>query len=158
MKVKDLMITDVKVCADYNSLNTAAEIMWDFDCGSVPVLDKGGHVIAMVTDRDVCMAAFFQGQPLSSIPVTTAMSKELYSCRPDDDLATAETLMREHSVRRLPVVDSNRRIVGILALNDLAREEERERTMRLTAQISAAEVTRVLAAVCTPRRVIAQAA
>ncbi len=158
MKVKDLMITDVKVCADYNSLNTAAEIMWDFDCGSVPVLDKDGHVIAMVTDRDVCMAAFFQGQPLSNIPVSTAMSKQLYFCRPDDDLATAEAIMREHQVRRLPVLDSNRRIVGLLALNDLAREEERERTRKLAAQITAAEVTRVLAAVCTPRAGIAQAA
>ncbi len=158
MKVKDLMITDVKVCADYNSLNTAAEIMWDFDCGAVPVLDKDGHVVAMITDRDVCMAAFFQGQPLSNLPVTTAMSKELYFCRPDDDLAAAEATMREHRVRRLPVLDRERHIIGILTLNDLAREEERERTLRLAAQISAAEVARVLAAVCTPSLPVAQAA
>jgi CBS domain-containing protein len=158
MKVKDLMTTDVKVCADYNSLNTAAEIMWDFDCGSIPVLDKDRRVIAMITDRDVCMAAFFQGQPLSSIPVTAAMSKELYFCKADDDLAAAEAIMREHQVRRLPVVDKDRCIVGIFALTDLVREEERERTMRLATQISAAEVARVLAAVCTLRRSIAQAA
>jgi CBS domain-containing protein len=156
MKVKEVMVTDVKVCTDYDALSVAAEIMWDFDCGSVPVLDKDGHVIAVVTDRDVCMAAFFQGLPLDRIPVTAAMSKEIYFCRADDDLAMAEALMCELQIRRLPVVDSSRRIVGILALNDLAREEERERTMRMPTQISAGEIAQVLAAVCKSRRATAQ--
>ena len=65
MKVKDLMTTDVKCCAEYNTLNTAAQMMWDYDIGCIPVIDKDGRAIGMLTDRDICMSAYIQGVPLT---------------------------------------------------------------------------------------------
>ena len=126
MKVKDLMATDVKFCATHNTLNTAAQNMWDNDIGCVPVVDKDHRVVGMLTDRDVCMAAYIQGVPLMGSLVTSAMSKQVFSCAPDDDIASAEKLMREKQVRRLAVIDAQGRLAGIISLNDIAREGERE--------------------------------
>jgi CBS domain-containing protein len=95
--------------------------MWERDCGAVPVLDQEGSVVAMLTDRDLCMAAMTQGKALSEIRVSSAMSRSLWACRPDDDLSQAEALMRTRKVRRLPVVDAEGRLLGILSLSDLAR-------------------------------------
>lgn len=159
MKVKDLMITDVKTCADYNTLNTAAQIMWDNDCGCVPVVDKEGRVVGMLTDRDISMAAYLQGVPLTGSTVMSAMSKEIVSCKPDDDLLTAELIMRQKKVRRLPVLDGDSRLAGIISINDIAREGQREFASKLPREVTDAEIARVMAGVCEPRhRIIAAAA
>jgi len=105
MKVKDLMTTDAKCCAEHNSLNTAAQIMWEQDIGCVPVIDKDGRAIGMLTDRDVCMSAYLQGVPLTGASVTGAMSKEIFSCAPETDMAAAEELMKEKQIHRLLVID-----------------------------------------------------
>src|SRR5690606_28351921 len=67
MQVRELMTRDVQVCGPRDDLNRAAQIMWDHDCGVVPVVDSERRPIGMVTDRDVCMAAYTQGKPLSAI-------------------------------------------------------------------------------------------
>lgn len=82
MKAKDLMTTDVKCCAEYNTLNTAAQMMWEHDIGCVPVVDKEGRAIGVLTDRDICMGAYIQGVLLTGALVTSAMSKEVFSCAP----------------------------------------------------------------------------
>lgn len=151
MKVKDLMAIDVKFCETYNTLNTAAQTMWDNDIGCVPVVDKDHRVIGMLTDRDVCMAAYIQGSPLAALLVTSAMSKQVFSCAPDDDLTAAEKLMREKQVRRLAVIDARGRLAGVISLNDIAREGERETEMKKTREVSDAEIARVMASVCAPR-------
>lgn len=161
MKVSDLMTRDVKTCTPFTTLGTAAQIMWDHDCGCVPVIDQESRVIGMLTDRDICMAAYLQGQPLNALPVTGAMSKQVFSCKPDDDLALAEQTMREKQVRRLPVIDAQGHLAGIISLNDIARETEREEEAKAAPrQVSDAELVRLLAEVCTPRRpaVVAHAA
>jgi len=96
-------------------------LMWEHDCGCVPVVDSGGHVIGMLTDRDVCMGAYTQGRPLAAIPVITAMSPDVFSCRPEDTVASAERLMWAKQVRRLPVTDDAGRLMGLITLNDIAR-------------------------------------
>ncbi len=158
MKVREVMLTDVKTCSDYNTLNTAAEVMWENDCGCLPVIDRERHVLGMITDRDTCMAAYIQGLALKEIPVTSAMSKHVYFASPDDDLTAAEQIMREHQVRRLPVLDDHRRLMGIITLNDIAREGDREREMQRPRQVGDMEVAHTLAAVCAPRHPIAIAA
>ena len=158
MKVKDLMATEVKRCTAYNTLNTAAQMMWDNDIGCVPVVDQDGRAIGMLTDRDVCMAAYIQGVPLTGSLVTRAMSKEVFSCTPDRDIADAEKLMREKQIRRLPVIDAQGRVIGIISLNDIAREGEREAEMKKTREVSDAEIARVMASVCAPRHRIIEAA
>jgi CBS domain-containing protein len=160
MKVRELMATDVKSCPDYSTLNTAAQTMWENDIGCVPIVDKDNHVIGMVTDRDICMAAYLQGTPLRAASVMSAMSREVFSCRGDDDVASAEKLMRDKQIHRLPVMDAQKRLVGIISLNDIAREAAREAEMKKVRQVSDAEVTELIASVCAPRhRIIgAQAA
>lgn len=157
MKVRDLMTTDVKTCAEYNTLNTAAQMMWDEDIGCVPVLDKNGGVIGMLTDRDICMSAYIQGATLTGALVTSAMSKRVFSCRPEDDVAVAEKLMREKQVHRLPVVDAQGRLAGLISLNDIAREAARESELKKPREISDAEITQVMASVCAPRHRIIEA-
>jgi CBS domain-containing protein len=158
VKVKDLMVGEVKRCETYNTLNTAAQTMWDNDIGCIPVVDSDARVLGILTDRDICMAAYIQGVSLTESLVTSAMSKEVFSCAPEDDIATAEKLMREKQVRRLPVIDRQERLVGIVSLNDIAREASREAEMKKAREVSDAEITRVMAAVCAPRHRVIQAA
>lgn len=156
MKAKDLMTTDVKCCAEYNTLNTAAQMMWEHDIGCVPVVDKEGRAIGVLTDRDICMGAYIQGVPLTGALVTSAMSKEVFFCAPQDDVAAAEKLMKQNQVHRLLVLDAGGHPVGMISLNDIAREGAREAEMRTARQVSDAEITGLLASVCAPRhRIIA---
>jgi CBS domain-containing protein len=103
-----------------DSLHTAAEIMWHADCGCVPVTDENKRVVGVITDRDICMAAHIEGEPLRERTVGGSMSNSLCVCQPDDTLETVAAVMSERQVRRLPVVDSDGRLVGIVSLNDLA--------------------------------------
>lgn len=119
--VRKLMKHAPVSCAPTDSLNRAAQIMWDVDCGAVPVLDEGGGIRGMLTDRDICMAAYTRGQPLAAMSVESAMSTPVYSCAPEDSLGHAARLMAEKQVHRLPVVEAGK-LVGILALADIARD------------------------------------
>jgi len=109
MKVGELMTADAKACGPSDTLNRAAQLMWENDCGAVPVVDQQLRVIGMVTDRDICMAAYTQGRPLAQSRVESAMSHGAYTCAPGDDIASAEKLMCERQVRRLPVIDEEGR-------------------------------------------------
>jgi len=75
----------------------------------------------MITDRDICMATWSRGQTPENIAVGNAMSTELVTCSPNDSIGFAESLMQTHKVRRIPVVDSERRLLGIISLADIAR-------------------------------------
>ena len=75
----------------------------------------------MLTDRDICMAAYTQGKPLHDISIATAMSPQLFSCKGDDSIEEAEAIMRRYQVRRLPVTDFSGRLVGVLSLNDITK-------------------------------------
>jgi CBS domain-containing protein len=153
MKVSDLMTKDVRTCWINEPLERAAKLMWESDCGSVPVLDQNGRVVGMITDRDVCMAAYTQGQVLGRIPISQAMSAELYSCRAEEDLDKVEKKMRFHQVRRLPVLDDEGHLRGILSLADMAQRAAKDAKGKAgTRQVSFADVGEIFAAVTTPRR------
>ena len=154
MKVKDLMTADVKCCMDHNTLNIVAQMMWDHDIGCVPVVDEEGCVIGMVTDRDICMCGSMEGVPLAWLWVTIAMSKEVFSCGADDDLAMAEKLMREKQVHRLPVLDADKYPIGIISLSDIACEGAREAKTKKARSISDTEIAQLVAAICAPYRVV----
>lgn len=119
MKAKNLMTRDVAACRPDETMDAAARIMWERDCGAVPVVDGDGRVKGIVTDRDLCMASFTRNEPLSRLHVRDAMAKEVFLCREDDDESAVHDLMRKHQVRRLPVVDREGRLRGIVCLNDL---------------------------------------
>ncbi len=153
MKVKDVMTPKVSTCFMSDNLAAAAQLMWENDCGCVPVLNEHAQVVGMVTDRDVCMAVFLQGASISEIKVSTVMSKQLFVCTSDDDLSAAEKIMIEKKVRRLPVLDMQARLVGLLALSDIATRADQEYAQRtMTRTVTDAEVARLAAAVSRRRR------
>ncbi len=157
MDVEDLMIRQVHSCRPEDSLEHAARLMWDHDCGCLPVCSGDGvnKVVGMITDRDICMSALFQGKPLSELRVSDAMSKSVETCHTSDTLGQAEQRMRTARVRRLPVLNANDAFVGIISLADLAREAAKERG-RHRRQITETEVGDTLAAICeAPKQYVA---
>ncbi len=146
MKVEQLMKRPVRTCQSEDSLDWVAEIMWEADCGCLPVVDGEERLVAVVTDRDICMAAHFQGGPLYALKVRGAMSKQVFACHPQDAIADAENIMRSNQIRRLPVVDEENRVVGILSLNDLALEASASGAKK--RELTLTEVGRILQDVC----------
>lgn len=146
MKIKDVMSHPVVTCPTTATLDNAARLMWEFDCGVVPVVDDKGRVAGVVTDRDICMAAYTQGKPLHSIPVTSVMSRQVVAVHAGESVETAEHLMSENQIRRLPVLDGDSQMVGLVSMNDLARLAARAKRTAVDR-----ELVSTLAAVCEPR-------
>jgi CBS domain-containing protein len=119
MKVKELMTTAVATTPPNANLARAARLMWDRDCGVLPVVDATGHVMGMITDRDICRAVTTHARPASRIAVEEIASHHVYSVTPEDDAETALQAMTAHQVRRLPVVDAGGHLKGILSMNDI---------------------------------------
>ncbi|MEW6268030.1 MAG: CBS domain-containing protein [Thermodesulfobacteriota bacterium] len=157
MNVSQIMNPQVRTCRPEDSVLAAAKVMWEGDCGCAPVVDDAGHVVGMITDRDICMSGYLSGRPLGAIKVSEVMSKSVHSCRPEDSTFSAESIMRTNKVRRLPVVDSEEHLVGILSLNDIAREFKREQRSG-AHDVAAGEVAETLACICEPRQHEARAA
>lgn len=120
MKAKELMIKTVHSVNVDQNLQDAAQLMWEKDCGWAPVIDENGKVQATITDRDIAMAAYLNNARLADIPLHKAQSKSLVTCSQSDDISAIEKIMQSHQLRRLPVVDRNGKLVGLIALNDIA--------------------------------------
>jgi CBS domain-containing protein len=151
MKVQELMTKAVWACRADEPLSAAARLMWEHDIGEVPVLGADEKIVGIVTDRDLCMSAYFTGEPLAAVPVEHAMSKVVFTIEPTQKLDKAEELMRAKQIRRLPVVDAGK-LVGMISLGDLARAAQARKA------VSPGEVSSTLAAVVEPRPVSAVAA
>ena len=145
MRVDELMSSPPRTCDTRDSVNAAAQIMWDHDCGCVPILNGAGRVVGIITDRDVAMAAYTQGKPLAQIPVVDAMARQLFCCEAGTSVAEAERVMRQHGVRRLPVIDSAGKLIGVLTLSDIARAARASSAP--LPELSAQEIDGVLTAV-----------
>jgi CBS domain-containing protein len=150
MRVFELMTQDVHTCRPDEALDQAARIMWDYDVGVVPVIDEERRVVGIVTDRDLCMAAYTQGKALTEIPIEQVMSKRIIVAAAEDLVVRAERMMQDAQVRRLPVVDDQGRLIGILSQNDLLREAVREAHFS-PREMTSAEVAEVLADIGRPR-------
>ena len=148
MKVKDLMTTDVKRCSPETNLAAAAKIMWEGDCGAVPVTDERDHVVGVITDRDICIAAATRPRTEGEIPVKEVISKAAFTCAPGDDVRAALDTMKARKVRRLPVVEQGGRLVGIVSIHDIA-EQSRSRT----GDVSPDSVLDAFIAITAPSRV-----
>ena len=152
------MTRDVKICRPQDSVNQAAQLTWEHDCGCVPVVDEKQKLVEMITDRDICIAAYTQGLALSAIPVSSAMAKEVFACKPGDLIGEAEKILQKKQVRRLPVVNADGQLVGIVSLGDIALQAELQHGGK--SAVNHDEVTCDLASICQPRPapVTAQAA
>jgi len=118
--VRTIMKESPATCSPGDTLKRAAEILWNADCGMVPVVESDGRLVGVVTDRDICMTAYFRDQAISSVDVGSTMSKTLHTAKPDDSIETVVHLMSEKQTRRIPIVEDER-LVGIVALADIAR-------------------------------------
>lgn len=154
--VGSIMTRGVVSCTGTDTLHRAAQIMWDRDCGAVPVVDAEGRAVGVVTDRDLCMAAYTRGRSLSAVNVSSMLTGRLHTCFASTSLDEAMARMAAHRVRRLVVVEpGNQRLVGMLALADIARHLQ---AIGTTQRRAPARLASLLAALSTPRQVSPAAA
>lgn len=121
MKIESLMHRNVRATRPWDSALEALRSMWEGDCGVLPVVDAGGRVTGIVTDRDLAMAAMLRGQELSELHVDDVASRPVVACMEDGSVSVVHALMRKHQIRRLPVIDARGRLVGIVTLADVLR-------------------------------------
>jgi CBS domain-containing protein len=121
MKARDIMTADPETVTSSDSIQTAARIMRDSDVGIVPVVDDedSRRLRGVITDRDIAVRCIAEGRD-GNCRVSDLMSGDLVTARPDDDVSKVMDRMKAEQVRRIPVVDDNDRLVGIIAQADLA--------------------------------------
>lgn len=119
---QDVMQSPAICCHEHATLNDAAQLMWEHDLGALPVVNDARQPVGMITDRDTCMAAYTQGVALYHAAVASAMSKTLVLCEVSAPVAEIRALMSRARVRRLPVVDAQGTLVGMVGLSDIVRE------------------------------------
>jgi CBS domain-containing protein len=149
MIVEDLMTRTPASVRPEHDLAVAAKLMWDCDCGALPVMDESCKVIGVITDRDICMATWTQARGPNAIFVAEAMSRDVVCCRPEDTVARAESIMRANQIRRLPVVGTEQQLVGILSLADIARAASVAPKLASDPDVSGDALVATLAGICT---------
>ncbi|MBS1914029.1 MAG: CBS domain-containing protein [Bacteroidetes bacterium] len=121
MNVHEIMEHKVQWCRPDTNLAEAVALMWQHDCGILPVIDGNGTVYGTITDRDICIAAGTRNMPASQIKVDDVMSHHVVSCEEGDDVETALNTMRVQRVRRLPVTNASGQLSGIISITDVIR-------------------------------------
>lgn len=147
MIVESLMTRDVEVCRPESTLAAAAGVMWRRDCGAVPVVDENGSVVGIITDRDICMALSTRGQHAAEVRVSEVMARGVQTCTPVDDVREALEAMGRRQVRRLPVVDSRGKLVGVLSINDIIRHTRKGKGKKHVSRHAALDA---LLSICGP--------
>src|SRR5438477_12157425 len=122
MKVKQAMTTEVRVASPDQTIRDAARLMAELDAGALPVA-QNDRLVGMITDRDIAVRAVAQGKSPQT-KVNDVMTREILYCFDDQDLDDIAQNLGENQVRRLPVVNRDKRLVGILSPGDLARKED----------------------------------
>jgi CBS domain-containing protein len=142
------MSREVIACTPDMDLARVGWLMWEGDCGSLPVV-REGKIAGMITDRDLCMAAAMKPRPCTEIRVAEAMSAgDVAVVREDGSLEDALALMAERRVRRLPVLNADGDLVGIVSLNDAVRAAEK---LGGEARVTCDQILAVLKAIAEPR-------
>lgn len=118
MKIRDIMTPEPRTCAPGTTAAAAATLMWDGDCGMLPVVENG-TLVGVVTDRDMYIALATRNMCASEMTVAEVAPRTVWTCGPDDDPLAALETMRTHRVRRLPVVGVGNTVLGVVSINDL---------------------------------------
>ena len=129
---RDIMTKDVKTATRADTLQTVARLMRDGDMGSVPVVEDG-KLVGIVTDRDLVVRSIADGKDAST-SIAEAMTTDIFSVKPDDFAFEAIRLMGDKQVRRIPVVDDEGRLAGIIAMADIALEMEDQQEIAETLE------------------------
>ena len=117
--VSEIMTRDVKTLGPQDTIEIAARLMAEHDVGAIPVCD-GDTLLAMVTDRDIVVRGIAMGLDSQSTPISSVMSKDIRSVEEDADVSEVFEEMSSAQIRRMPVVDGQKKLVGIVSLGDLA--------------------------------------
>jgi CBS domain-containing protein len=145
MKAKDVMTLNVKVCRPDLNLAEAVEIMWNGDCGFLPVVNERDQIAGVITDRDICIAVGTRDVRASDIAVGDVMTDRAFVCLPETDIHEALEIMRTRKVRRLPVVNSEALVEGVLSLDEVAVSADP--TAKSRSELSLADVAVTLKAI-----------
>ncbi|HEY6266488.1 MAG TPA: CBS domain-containing protein, partial [Candidatus Acidoferrum sp.] len=146
MKVKEVMMGTPYYCQLETNLGSATELMWNANCGFLPVGGADGKVIGVITDRDICIALGTRSRLAGDIAVGEVMSGKLYSCAPEDDIHLALQTMKEGKVRRLPVVAQKGSLVGVISMDDILLRTE-PMSLGREPELSSDEVVRAYRAI-----------
>jgi CBS domain-containing protein len=122
--IRDVMTRNPVCVSDKDSIREAARIMAREDTGVVPVVDNGKKIIGMITDRDIVVRLVAEGKDPSNAKVNEAMTKNVRSIKEDSTVADALNVMKGAEVRRVPVVNNNNEVVGIVSMGDIAKETQ----------------------------------
>jgi len=141
------MTPDAKAVWITESLANAAREMWENDCGALPVIKDGRKVVGMITDRDICMAGAMRNQSLSQISVEEIMNKRVFAAELDEHIDHALQTMREHQIRRLPVLDAEGELSGIVSMNDIVLHAKARNGKK--PAIDYADVVKTYQAICS---------
>ena len=149
MKVRDLMTTNAAFCRRETNLAAVGALMWEHDCGLIPVLDDKEKVTGVITDRDICIALSTRDRQPSKITAGEITTAPAFVCSPDDDIQSALITMSREKLHRLPVVNRERGLVGILSINDVLLHAEKSSKK---PGITYDDVVQTLQAICTHPR------
>lgn len=121
MRVRDVMTTDPRTCLPGDTAFMAASIMKVLETGIVPIIEnkQSRRLVGVVTDRDLCLGVLAEGRDPHATPLSDCMVDMVFTCTPEDDGRTVLALMRDHQVRRIPVVNKQRALQGIVSFADL---------------------------------------
>jgi CBS domain-containing protein len=138
MKVREIMSRDPACCLLSDSAQAVARILCDRNIGSMPVVanQQSRKLVGMITDRDLCCSVVAQGLEPKTTPIEKLLTLAPVSCRDGENIEACERLMQEHQVRRIPIVDAEDRVIGIVSQADLALRDKPERVSKTVAEIS----------------------
>ena len=125
MKVKDCMCTEVCCVKPETKISEVAKLMCKNHIGSIPVCDTNNCLCGIVTDRDIILRSIACDKDVKTTPVSDIMSTNVCTCEENEEMANAENKMGTNKVRRLPVCDNNKKVVGILTLGDIAQNRSK---------------------------------
>jgi len=141
MKVKGAMIMTPYYAPLWANLGMATELMWMGNCGFLPVIDAGHRVAGVITDRDICVALGTRNQLAEEVRVEEIVQRKVYLCGPEDDIHVALESMREGHVRRLPVIEREGKLAGVVSMDDILLHAE-PNSFGNEPELSANEVVR----------------
>ncbi|HXX20111.1 MAG TPA: CBS domain-containing protein [Candidatus Acidoferrum sp.] len=150
MKVQDIMMRTPACCTPETNLGAAVEILWNRNCGMLPVVDARQRVIGVITDRDLCVALGTRNRLPGEITVGEVLSGEAFTCRTEDDIHAALQTMAAKKVRRLPVVDESGVLQGILSMDNVVLHAELG-GWNQSAELSQEDIVRTLQQIYGPR-------
>lgn len=139
MKIKDLMHTGAEVHAPETPISAIAQTMKEKDVGAVPITDNN-QLVGMITDRDLALRALANGTDWSKLTAKDVMTRNVATCQEDDSVQHAAQLMQARHVRRLPVLDRNKTVVGMLSLGDISHGAPQRLATKLVQAVSAHHV------------------